>query len=157
MHSSQEKAENHPLSFGGNMELSWLETFIALAETGSVRGAAARLGISPATTSERISSLEDDLGIRLLERTSRGSELTGAGRLYLQSAYKILENWDNLKSLVKPLEDSPHQRLSIGIHDHGMFPYLGRFLDSFMAEYPYIELSISAIRKPGSKTASAAC
>ena len=50
------------------MDPRWLEAFITLAETHSIRTASARLGTSPATLSDRISALEEYLGTKLLDR-----------------------------------------------------------------------------------------
>jgi len=125
------------------MELNWLETFITLAESNSVRTAASRLGISPATASERISALEDELGASLLKRTSKGSELTEAGKLYLGSAKKLLRDWNDLVSLIKPLDSTTFQHLSLGFPGNCMPPLVGRFLDSFITRHPEIEISLT--------------
>lgn len=124
------------------MELTWLETFIKLAESSSMRTAAAELGISPATASERLSALEDELGAVLLHRGSKGSELTEAGRLYLESAKKLLNDWEGIATLVKPLEKSTFLHLSIGLPGNCMPPVVGRFLDEFIPRHPEIELSL---------------
>lgn len=124
------------------MELIWLETFIKLAESNSMRNAAAELGISPATASERLSALEDELGAVLFQRNSKGSELTEAGRLYLDSAKKLLSDWNSISSLVRPLENSTFLHLSIGLPSNCMPPVVGRFLDEFIPRHPEIELSL---------------
>ena len=124
------------------MELSWLETFIVLAESNSMRTAAAKLGISPATASERISALEYELGTRLLVRNSKGSELSEAGKLFAESSRQILKNWDSILEIIKPIENTPFQRLRIGLPDRVMVPCLGRTLDSFVSDHPHIELNL---------------
>lgn len=126
------------------MELNWLETFITLAESKSMRTAAAKLGLSPATASERISALEDELGTRLLERNSQGSELTEAGKLYLESAKKLLHDWDDLISLVNPLDNTTFHHLCIGLPCNCLPPVVGRFLDGFLYRHPEIELSLTS-------------
>ena len=124
------------------MELSWLETFIALAESSSMRTAASKLGISPATASERISALEDDIGAQLFNRNSKGSELTEAGKLYIDSAKKLISEWNDILSLIKPIDNNPFQQLSLGFPGNVMVPGVGRFLDDFMDRHQEIELSM---------------
>lgn len=124
------------------MELNWLETFIVLSESSSMRNAAATLGISPATASERIAFLEAELGTKLLERTSKGSELTTAGKVYIKHAKKIIQSWDNICSLITPSESDSYLRLRLGFPTGIMLPSVGRFLDEFIKKHSQIEFSI---------------
>lgn len=125
------------------MELNWLETFIALAESNSMRTAASNLGISPATASERIAALEYEIGTDLLKRTSKGSELTVAGKMYLESAKKLISNWDDMVTLVKPLDSTTFHHLSLGFPCNCMPPVVGKFLDGFILRHPEIEISLT--------------
>lgn len=124
------------------MELSWLETFIALAESKSMRSAASGLGISPATASERLIALEDEIGAQLLHRTPRGSELTEAGRLYIVQAKKLISDWNDIISIVKPMENRLFRHISLGFPCNTMFPGVGRFIDEFILRHREIELSM---------------
>ena len=68
-----------------------VEPFVRVAELGSFRGAAARLGVSPAAVSKAVARLEASLGVRLLERTSRRVALTEEGRAFLPHARASLD------------------------------------------------------------------
>ena len=68
------------------MELEQLRIFIAVAECGSFSLGAKRLYISHSTTSRTVSALEEELGVRLLERGNRVLGLTPAGELLLEEA-----------------------------------------------------------------------
>ncbi|MEM6927788.1 MAG: LysR family transcriptional regulator [Myxococcota bacterium] len=69
-----------------------VEPFVRVAEAGSFRGAARRLGVSPAAVSKAVARLEEELGIRLFERTSRRVELTPEGRSLLPHARAALDH-----------------------------------------------------------------
>lgn len=72
------------------MELSQLEIFVAVAETGSFTKAANRMYVSHSTTSRGVAALEEELGVRLLERDNRVAALTEAGERLLPKAKEIL-------------------------------------------------------------------
>ncbi len=124
------------------MELCWLEAFLALVETGSIRNAAASLGVSPATLSDRVSALEAYLGVRLLDRSTHGTELTEQGRLYLPDARALLADWQTILHQVQPLDVHPVRSLRIAFQGKVLPPVVGRFLDQFMLRHPDIVLSL---------------
>ena len=83
------------------MNLDQLKTFAALAESGSLRSAADRLGLSPSSAAERVSLLEHELGLRLLDRGARGCTLTRSGAQYLKDAYDAEpERWNNCPDMM---------------------------------------------------------
>jgi DNA-binding transcriptional LysR family regulator len=65
------------------MQISDVEVFAAIAESYSLSGAARRLGLSPMTVSRRLASLEQELGVRLVHRTTRSVSLTPEGEVFL--------------------------------------------------------------------------
>lgn len=68
------------------MELAWLEDFVALSETGSFSRACERRHITQPAFSRRVRALEDWVGVKLFERTTRGASLTPAGEEFLRGA-----------------------------------------------------------------------
>jgi len=78
-----------------------MRLFTRVVEAASFTGAAQHLGVAPTSVSRQVAALEDDLGARLLNRTTRRQRLTDAGALYYESAKRILADIDdaNLGSL----------------------------------------------------------
>jgi DNA-binding transcriptional LysR family regulator len=72
------------------LSLRQVRYFIAVAENGSVTGAAQQLSISQSTVTEAIKGLEDELGIKLIERQARGVALSYKGQQFLRHAHRIL-------------------------------------------------------------------
>ncbi|WCD84223.1 putative HTH-type transcriptional regulator [Streptomyces xanthophaeus] len=72
------------------MDLETVRTFVAVAEAGQFREAAAELSVTQQAVSKRIASLERSLGARLFTRTARGAELTIDGQAFLPHARKLL-------------------------------------------------------------------
>ena len=76
------------------MELRHLRYFVSVAETENVSRAALKLHISQPALSRQIRDLEDEIGVRLLERTAKSVSLTQAGRVFLPEARAVLQRAD---------------------------------------------------------------
>ena len=72
--------------------LSGMQLFAGVVEEGSFSAAGRRAGLNPSSVSRRISAMEDDLGVRLFNRTTRKLHLTEAGDVYYQRVRQILSN-----------------------------------------------------------------
>jgi DNA-binding transcriptional LysR family regulator len=81
-----------------------IRAFVVVADAQSFAGAAKRLGLSPAQISKLVAHLEDRLGARLLNRTTRAVALTDTGRAYLERARLVLEDLDALESSVRDVK-----------------------------------------------------
>jgi len=81
-----------------------IRTFVAVADALSFTEAARRLGHSPAQISKLVARLEDRLGARLLNRTTRDVSLTDTGRAYLERARILLDDYDALESSVRDVK-----------------------------------------------------
>ncbi len=79
------------------MELRHLRYFVAVAQERHFSRAAQRVGIEQSPLSRAIRTLEQDLGVRLLERSTRGSKLTAAGEVFLQHALAIVASADRAR------------------------------------------------------------
>jgi DNA-binding transcriptional LysR family regulator len=93
--------------------LDALTTFVAVAEQGSFIGAARRLGRSPAAVTRAVAALEDRLGTRLLNRTTRAMALTEEGARYLDSARRLLAEFEELEAGAAGEGDLPRGTLAV--------------------------------------------
>lgn len=94
-------------------KLRGMETFIAVVESGSFTGAAARLEMSAVMVGKYIALLESQLGTRLLERNTRRQSLTDAGRVYFEEAGRVLEQVSIAENAVERLRATPAGTLRV--------------------------------------------
>jgi DNA-binding transcriptional LysR family regulator len=97
------------------VELRELRAFIAVAETGGLSAAARELHLSQSALSQTIQSLERQLGVQLLIRTSVGTRLTGAGEVLLREARVLLTHHDRVVATVAGSESGTSGVLRVGV------------------------------------------
>jgi len=83
-------------------DLADLETFVAVADSGGVSGAARRLGLPKSIVSRRLSRLENELGAQLLTRTTRGAALTEAGATFREHAARVVAELEAARDSLSP-------------------------------------------------------
>ena len=83
------------------MHLSEVEAFVSISSSNSMSSAARRLGLLPMTISRRLNSLEDELGVRLVQRTTRSITLTAEGELFLPYAQTMLDAEAEAKATIR--------------------------------------------------------
>lgn len=93
------------------MDLTSLNTFLAIAESGSFSEAGERLHLTQPAVSKRIAALESQLGVRLFDRVGREVSLTEAGRALLPRAYQILNVLDDTRRALTNLSGEVSGRL----------------------------------------------
>ena len=81
-------------------DLQNIETFAEVAGQLSFAGAARRLGLPPSTVTSRVRALEQSLGVRLLDRTTRSTALTAEGAVFLERCQRALAEIEAARSLV---------------------------------------------------------
>src|ERR1700753_3105064 len=82
-----------------------LQTFVEVADAGGVTGAARRLGVSKSIVSRRLFRLENELGVQLLARTTRGAALTEAGVTFRDHAARVCAEIDVARETILPAGD----------------------------------------------------
>ena len=123
------------------MELRHFRYFIAVAEELSLRRAAHRLHVSQPALSQQISDLEDELGLKLFKRNSRGVELTEAGRAFLTGGRRVLVAAKQAAEQAQEAAKGERGRLVIG----SVGPLTGSFLpvvlSRFREQHPLVEIT----------------
>ncbi|NRB39997.1 MAG: LysR family transcriptional regulator [Pseudomonadales bacterium] len=121
--------------------------FLAVVETGSFTQAAERLGIPKANVSRKVSRLEQQLGVTLLERSTRQQHLTEAGRRYLSHCKSIQSEVDQAEAAVSELLHSLSGPLRIGASVTIGQQIIKPALSQFMSDYGDIQLQLNLVNR----------
>ena len=124
--------------------LSDLDVFVAIARAGGFRGASRATGESPSGLSERMRRLEDKLGVRLLNRTTRSVALTDAGRDFLGKLEPALREVEAAIDVVNGYKGRPAGTLRLNVPLSAARLVLPDIIPAFLAAYPDIRLEIIA-------------
>ncbi len=116
--------------------------FIQAAQIGSLSAAGREYGLSPASVSRQISNLEDDLGVRLLNRTSRRLSLTEAGQIYFQRAERWLQDLDEMRDEVSELAVRPRGRLRVQSRISLGTQHVAPLIPDLLAQYPELDIDL---------------
>jgi DNA-binding transcriptional LysR family regulator len=119
-----------------------MRTFVRIVEAGSISQAAEQLGIAKSGVSRRLTDLEGRLGVRLINRTTRRSSLTEAGRAYYAGAVKLLADVAELDAATADAEASLSGRLRLAVPLSFGLAHLAPAIDEFLREHPGLELDI---------------
>ena len=117
--------------------------FAKVVEAESFTGAAALLGESKSAVSKQINRLEDSLGLRLLNRTTRRMSLTEAGRVFYERARRVAEEAEEARLALTQLQDSPRGVLRVNAPVSYGIEHLGPILPGFMALYPDLKVDVT--------------
>lgn len=121
-----------------------LSAFVAVAEQKSFTHAAQTLGISTATLSQAIRSLEDGLGVRLLNRTTRSVGLTAVGERLLTRLRPVLDDYEGALESINDFRDRPCGLLRLTVLPPASEFMLAPVLGQFLAQYRDIKLEVLA-------------
>ena len=124
------------------MELRHLVYFKALAEELSYTKAAEKLHISQPPLSRQITELENELGVELFHRSTRGVSITPAGRYLEQEAAKILARVDVVKERVTKVELGKTRLIRIGFVASAMYSFLPEIIGSYRATFPKLTFDL---------------
>lgn len=119
-----------------------MRTFAAVARAATFSGAAVDLGISPSMVSRHVADLEEQVGVRLVNRTPRSVSLTAAGVKYAEFAERILQEIDDTDAQMSDTQDSAEGHLSIispkwiGLMD------LGTAVGAFVEAHPKMRVRL---------------
>jgi DNA-binding transcriptional LysR family regulator len=124
------------------MDLRQLAYFLAIAEEGNITRAAERLHISQPPLSQQLKLLEEELGVVLMERSTRKLQITDAGRLLQNRAKQILELTEKTAKELNDLKEGLQGTLSIGTISSAGETLLTLKIQRFHEKYPGVDFHI---------------
>ena len=124
------------------MELRHLRYFVAVAEECHFGRAAERLHMAQPPLSQQIKQLETELGVQLLDRSTRKVELTPAGERYLERAREILTSVDSAGEEVQRVAAGEVGRVAIGFTGSATYELLPTLARALAYDFPELELEL---------------
>ena len=118
--------------------------FAAVVENGGFSAAARDLGLTPSAVSRQIGQLEDRLGTRLLNRSTRRISLTEVGRAFYSRCSEVAQNVQEAENLVINMVDHPQGTLKVAATVAFAKAQLLPLLPAFLAENPDLKISLDA-------------
>ncbi len=122
--------------------LGLMETFVKVVDCGQFSAAARALALSPSQVTTHVQQLEQRLGVRLLNRTTRSISLTEVGRAYYENCARILAELTEAERSVQALQSAPRGTLRLNC-SVAMAPLVVPFIAEFSRRYPEIAVNLS--------------
>ncbi|WP_018153065.1 LysR family transcriptional regulator [Leeia oryzae] len=119
----------------------WMTVFVAVAEEESFAGAARRLGISPPAVTRAITALETQLGVKLLQRTTRHVRITDAGQRYLEDVRQILAAVTEADEAAAGVNAAPRGHLTVTAPVLFGKLYVMPGIVSYLQHYPAMDIA----------------
>jgi len=126
------------------MDLNDILVFTKVVETRSFTGAAEQLGLPKSTVSRRLAQLEERLGVRLVQRTTRKLALTDIGQAYYERCSRIVSDVQAAEQLVTDMQATPRGRVRMTAPIDISTRYLGRVCAAFVAANPDVTVELEA-------------
>lgn len=124
------------------MELKQLRYFVGVSEAGSLLKASSRLHIAQPALGQQIASLEDELEVKLFDRSTRGMALTAAGRIFLDHAKVVLTDADRAKEAVRHTASVPQGQVVLGLPTTVALAATVPIVQACRQRYPDIQLKV---------------
>ncbi len=121
-----------------------LATFAAVVRGGSFTAAAERLGVSKSVVSRRVASLEERLGVRLLNRTTRRQDLTEPGLAVYERSARLLDEAAEAEIAASVHAETPRGLLTVNAPGQLSRSLLVPLLPAFQAKYPEVRVALRA-------------
>jgi LysR family transcriptional regulator, regulator for bpeEF and oprC len=124
-------------------KLKSLTIFLRSAQLQSFSAAARQLGMSPSSVSRAVARLEEDLGIRLLQRTTRSLSLTEDGAMLYQRCQQVLDELEDIETSIKQSQSQPKGTLRLNFSIAIGKMYIAPRLAELAAQYPDLTFNVS--------------
>lgn len=125
------------------MELYQLRTFVTVADTGNLTHAAERLFTSQPAVSAHIKALEEELEIKLFDRTPKGMRLTEHGSVLREKAQLVLNASSNLKLKAKTLQGILTGQAKIGLNADAEYLLLAKWHNALVSKYTQLKIQLT--------------
>ncbi|MBU8906326.1 LysR family transcriptional regulator [Desertibacillus haloalkaliphilus] len=123
------------------MDIKQLRYFIAIAEEKNITAAAHRLHMSQPPLSIKLKQLEDDLGVKLIERNGKSMELTDKGNVLYQRALQLVNSVEEIKNELKDTDEGKKGALDVGLNTLSVSGF-SEMLQAFHEHYPLVSLKV---------------
>ena len=128
-------------------KLAAMHAFVRIVDEGSLTAAAASLGKALPTVVRSLATLEDSLGVRLLQRTTRRMALTEEGRLYLERCRRILADVDEAEEALTRRQVEPRGELRVTAPvRYGELHVAGAVVE-FLEAYPKVKVELLLLQQ----------
>lgn len=124
------------------MEINKYRLFLKIAEFKNITSAAKAMDYTQSAASHAINSMESELGLKLLQRTHSGTQLTADGNILLPCIREVVEKEDRVRALVNSINTMHAGDLKIGAFTSAAMVCLPRIINRFHAQYPNIKVEI---------------
>lgn len=131
-----------------SIDLEGLRTFIAVAEAGGLTAATGRLGRTVPALSRRIARLEEQLGVRLFDRTARDFRLTRAGIALLDSGRRVLDDLSGAIAVIRQQEEATRREITIAAFGTVSYFLMPRTILAFQERFPATRIHIRELSSP---------
>lgn len=125
-------------------DLQSLMVFAAVLESGSFSHAAQSLGIAKSSVSKRVSALEQALGVRLIQRSTRRLRVTEEGEVLFQHCARIRQQLDEAERQLAGFREAPRGTIRLGAPPLFASTRLAGMLPEFLARYPDLTIELRA-------------
>jgi DNA-binding transcriptional LysR family regulator len=126
----------------GQFDLNAASVLVRVVQEGSFRGAARILGMPKSTVSRKVAELEEQLGVQLLQRTTRTLALTDAGAAFVEEAEGAMARFDAAEAAVSELQREPRGKLRVTTTIPLGETFLAPIVADFLAAYPALEVMV---------------
>src|SRR6516225_7126842 len=121
--------------------LTSMSAFIRVVDAGGFSAAGRKLNMSTTMVSNHVQALEDHLGARLLQRTTRKVSLTEIGKTYYDRCIQILADIEQADDIAGSQQSTPRGTLRIYTHTH-MVQFLSPAVTEFLGSYPDVKVDL---------------
>lgn len=128
--------------YNGDMELSHIRYFVAVAEELHFGRAAQRLHITQPSLSKAVSRLEKELGIELLHRAKRKVQLTEAGGVFFEEACRVLEDVKHATEAARRAAEGETGALEVGFFSPAIYGVLPEIMKTYRDRFPDVRVTL---------------